>query len=456
MRPGPSLPGLLASELGALATRHEVPGSSIAVLHDGEVTAAATGVLSTGTGVEATTDSLFQAGSITKTYVATLVMQLVEDGRLDLDVPIRTYLPELTLADAGATDRITVRHLLDHTSGIGGDHFRDHGRGDECIERYVAGLSDVPVEGRPGHRFSYCNSGFVLAARLLERLHDEPWERVLARRLLDPLGLDRTVTLPEEAILHRTAVGHERGPDGSVRPVRRWSFPRTIGPAGGIVASATDVVRFVAALLRGDGGLSADLVATMWTPSVELPPSHMAAAWGLGWAVYRTAPEPLVGHDGSTIGQVASLRVDPGRGVAVALLANGPGGAAMSRELLPPVLAATGCPPPPRLPSPGGGLPAEPSRYTGEYRRHAVTTVVTEGPGHLTATMVPAGDFDRAGAKPVALDLLAVDERTFVGRSDGTGDVLVHFGEPGPDGRFSTLFSSRVARRVRESGPGAT
>src|SRR3712207_978478 len=125
----------LQARLEELAAKYDVPGASVAVLTGDEVTTAAIGVLNRETGVEATTDSLFQIGSITKVYTAALVERLVERGQLDLDEPVRTYLPEFQVADETATRTVTLRHLLSHCSGIDGDHFEDTGRGDDVLEK---------------------------------------------------------------------------------------------------------------------------------------------------------------------------------------------------------------------------------------------------------------------------------------------------------------------------------
>src|SRR3954454_3671405 len=149
--------------LALLADKHGVPGASLAVLADGEVADTAYGVLNRRTGAEATPDSLWQIGSISKVWTATLAMQLVDDGLLDLDSPVADYLPELELADADVAKTVTMRHLLTHTSGIDGDVFTDTGRGDECLERYVALLAEVKQNHPLGATWSYCNSGFSLA-----------------------------------------------------------------------------------------------------------------------------------------------------------------------------------------------------------------------------------------------------------------------------------------------------
>src|ERR687895_340799 len=100
-----------------------------------------------------------------------------------------------------------MRHLPTHTSGIDGDVFTDAGRGDDCLEKYVDALSEVKQIHPIGATFSYCNSGFALMGRVIEKLTGLSWDDALRDRLFTPLGLKHTVTLPEEALLHRAAAG---------------------------------------------------------------------------------------------------------------------------------------------------------------------------------------------------------------------------------------------------------
>jgi CubicO group peptidase (beta-lactamase class C family) len=142
----------LQRELESLIAQHKVPGAVLGVLHEGEIHEVAAGVLNKNTGHPVTTDSVFQIGSITKVWTATVIMQLVDEGRIELDAPVRTYLPEFEVADADVTERVTVRHLLTHTSGIQGDHFEDTGRGDDCLERYTASCASSVRTTRSGRR----------------------------------------------------------------------------------------------------------------------------------------------------------------------------------------------------------------------------------------------------------------------------------------------------------------
>ncbi|HBM88203.1 MAG TPA: serine hydrolase, partial [Rhodobiaceae bacterium] len=125
------------SDLPELIDRFHVPGASIAVWHNGALSEAAAGVVNLNTGVETTTDTLFQIGSITKLYTTVLVLQLVEEGLLTLDDPIRKWLPDFKVGDAETSAKVTLRHLLTHTSGIDGDYFVDAGRGEDRIEKFV-------------------------------------------------------------------------------------------------------------------------------------------------------------------------------------------------------------------------------------------------------------------------------------------------------------------------------
>ncbi len=320
--------------LAVLAARHQVPGAQLGILRlsvgrADELVEAVHGVLSLRTGVPVTKDALFQIGSITKVWTATLVMQLVDEGLLDLDAPVVAVLPELRLADAEVARTVTLRHLLTHTSGIDGDVFTDTGRGDECLERYVALLSDVAQNHPLGATWSYCNAGYSLLGRIVEVVTGGTWDKALRDRLFTPLGLSHTVTLPEEALLHAAAVGHVDD-EGQQQVAPVWCLPRSVGPAGLIVSTAADVLAFARLHLAGglaaDGTriLSEDGAAAMASRQADLPdPYILGDSWGLGWIRFGWDGHRLLGHDGNTIGQAAFLRLLPEQGLAVTLLTNG-------------------------------------------------------------------------------------------------------------------------------------
>jgi CubicO group peptidase (beta-lactamase class C family) len=389
------------ARLDELLQHYRIPGVALGILHDGEVYSTARGMANQRAGIEATPDSVFLIGSITKVFTTTLIMQLVERGEVELDTPVNTYVPELQLSDAGATQTVTVRHLLTHTSGITGDYFPDFGRGDDAVAQLVASLGTVDMLYQPGAMFSYCNSGFILAGRLIERVTGQTWDHVLRERLLDPLGLDTFCTLPEEALLHRVGVGHVPDPaSGELRPGQMWPEVRSGGPAGFTpFATVSDLLTF--AQLHLDGGvtqageriLSEESVAAMQVQHVESNPSGALEGdgWGMGWARYRYSDnEPVIGHNG---GAAALLRILPERNFAVASLTNAPMGMLVGHQIIDALVASLFGIRIPSAPAPQPD-PGILGRYIGDYihhdTRHSVSVdgdnLLVETTGVSTAT----------------------------------------------------------------------
>src|SRR6266508_1680831 len=236
------------------ARRHAAPGASLAVLADGEVGALATGVLHEGTGVDATTDSLFQLGIITTVYTATVLLRLVDQRLASIDTPVVELLPVFRVADPEVSRRVTLRHLLCHTSGINGDFFHDTGRGDDCLARYVQACANLAQSHPLAATFSYCNTGYVILGRIIEALTGMVRDQALAEHLVAPLGLAHTWTLPEDVLRFRAAMGHVSGSPGQEpQPAPSWSEMRSIGPANQVCATAADLVAF--ARLHLDNGV---------------------------------------------------------------------------------------------------------------------------------------------------------------------------------------------------------
>ncbi|WP_040812853.1 serine hydrolase domain-containing protein [Nocardia concava] len=399
----------LERRLAESIERHGVPGAQVAVLAGEEIFEAAAGVLNIATGVAATTDSVFQIGSITKAWTAALILQLVDEGAVELDAPVREYLAEFRLRDESAAAAITVRQLLGHTSGIDGDLFLDTGRGADAVEKFVAAIADAAQVHRPGAMFSYCNSGYVLLGRIVEVLRGKRFDEVLRERLVTPLGLTRVAADADEAILFRAAVGHlESTPGGALRPTPVWALPASNAPAGARLAmSAGDLVRF-ARLHLNDGVaegipvIPESAVRAMTVPHVELPDIGYGTHWGLGWQLFDAAGSGLFGHDGSTLGQNAYLRIAPAAGVAIALLANGGSAAALYRDLVGDLLeeyAGIRLPTPPTPPA--RPQPVDAALVAGRYRsalvEHAIE-VDADGRAWLRTTPLTA----EAALVPVA------------------------------------------------------
>jgi CubicO group peptidase (beta-lactamase class C family) len=313
----------------------QVPGMAIGVLHKGEIQTWGYGATSLETNQPVRPDTLFQIGSISKVFCAMLVMALVDEGKLDLDTPVVEYLPELKLADERALEALTMRHLLSHTGGFFGDEFSDHGLGDDALEKAIAAYSALRQYTAPGASWAYCNSGFDLAGRVVERVLGQGYEAAMRERVFTPLGLERTFFFAHEAIAYSVAVGHTLAdPSGKEHQIQRaYYMPRRHGPCGSIISTVGDLLTFARFHLGDhstgsepteDGAtrvLSEAAIQAMRQPQTKA--ANFADAWGIGWDITYVDGVPVIGHGGSTNGFQALLKVVPERDFAIAMLSNG-------------------------------------------------------------------------------------------------------------------------------------
>ncbi|MEV0033960.1 serine hydrolase domain-containing protein [Nocardia sp. NPDC050793] len=417
-----ALSNWLDKRLPEVIAAHGVPGAVVGVYANGEFLDRAAGVLNTRTGVPVTTESLFQIGSISKVWTATLAMRLVEEGKLDLDLPVRTYLPEFRLADESAAARITTRQLLCHTAGFEGDLFTDTGRDDEAIARFVELLGEAPQLFEPGELFSYNNAGYCVVGRIVETLYGTPYLQCLREKLIAPMELVHTAIDAEEAILHLAAVGHQQPgqQDDPPQPVGVWALPRSLAPAGSaLTMSARDLLTFARGHLSGENVLTDKTIRAMRTEQVSLPrQTGHGDGWALGWEIFHTDGPTIYGHDGTTIGQAAFLRIIPELDIAVALLTNGGAGAAMHHELLGHILRELADIELPALPTPRAGT-IDASRFLGTYGNSiADITISQDDTGAIWAEQVPTEKYtgyvplQRFQLLPYEADTLITAERS--------------------------------------------
>jgi CubicO group peptidase (beta-lactamase class C family) len=440
--------------LDGAAARHEVPGAAVAVGVGDQLVEAATGVINRDTGVETTTDTVFQIGSVTKVWTAALVMQLVDEGRVDLDEPVRRYLPRFGVVDAAVSGSVTVRQLLTHTGGFDGDLFEDTGPGDDAVDRLLTFMRTGATQVHPpGELFSYCNAGYCALGALVATLRGGTWEAVLRERLIGPLGATHMALSAEEAIMFRAAVGHI---DGHVAP--KWQLPRSNGPAGATPCAAPrDLVRFgrmfLADGVAADGTrvIPAGTFAAMCEPQVTLPwvSERAAARWGLGFMLFDWDGVAVVGHDGGTIGQGTCWRIVPDRDVVVAVNVNGGGGGSLVDDVLTAVLAeVAGLRVPPRPLPPAEPASFSPDSYVGTFTGPMDTIEVTAAEGGLTVTTTPEGVAVEIGEKPkTALYVSLGDDRFIAAEPDQGAHPIIAFVD---DGRY--LYNSRAMPRKHPGG----
>jgi CubicO group peptidase (beta-lactamase class C family) len=451
----------LADQLPGLLEKHQVPGAAYAVLAAGEVVDGAAGVLSTATEVEATADSVFQIGSITKLWTATLVMQLVDEGKVDLEEPVRTYLPEFEIGDKDAAAAITVHQLLNHTAGFEGDIFTDTGVGDDCVEKYLAVLHDVPQLFPPGERFSYNNAGYVVLGRLVEVLREKTYDDCLREHLFAPLGLTHAAASVYEAITFRAAMGHiPPGPDAPPEPAPIWAMARSNSPAGSLLAMRPrDLLTFARMHLEdgkaADGSqvLAPGTAARMQAREVDLPYlGIMGTSWGLGFERFDVPEGDVIGHDGSTLGQYAFMRMVREAGVAVALLTNGGDAMSLYHEVIGHVIEQLTDTTLPALPTP----PVDPeridaSRYVGTYSADVMDLVVTQDEDRrIWIEVIPKGEIAEMGAQREVTEFVPFGEDSLIPLEADRGMHLPH-AFVGDDGEGHALYL-HVGRAIRRAG----
>ncbi|MGV9821880.1 serine hydrolase domain-containing protein [Nocardia xishanensis] len=326
----------LSEFVEATAKQFGIPGVAAGVLVDGRDVFACHGVTSLDNPQPVDSDTLFHLGSVTKTYTATALMRLVAEGRVELDAPVRTYLPQLTLADEDAAARITVANLLNHTAGLDWNLLVDTGDGEDALAEFVARLPELDLIAAPGARASYSQAGYCLAGRIIEKVTGQPVEQALAELILAPLGLTNSFFAQHEITARRFAEGHNAEADGSLTVARLWRPSRANNAGGGLASTVADQLRW-ARFHLGDGGaaLPTDALLAMRCPTVALRASTLGDAIGIGWFLRDIDGVRTIGHGGSGNGQFAELLIVPEPDFAIVVMSNaGPEGIACNQAIV--------------------------------------------------------------------------------------------------------------------------
>ena len=323
--------------------RHHVAGASLAVFQNGKLTTAAAGVANAATGIEMTSDTLLHAHSITKVFTVTLIMQLVDEGLLELDDPVLRYLPDLKLKDSKALERITVKMLLNHTSGIDSDMLPEYGHDGETIEKAIFRFSELDQIHEPGADCSYSNGALVIAGYLAQRISGKSWYDLVKEKIFVPLDMENSAVLPEAALLQRCSVGHYFNPStGNIKRSEAAFMPLSFSPSGSsLMLSAGDLITFARMHINdgvaqnGNRVLSEQSAKAMRKITVNNPPLHNVNGVGLGWLVFNN---DVVGHSGGGAGNVSMLYVYPEKKFALAILVNTNNGATLIKGLTKPLI----------------------------------------------------------------------------------------------------------------------
>jgi CubicO group peptidase (beta-lactamase class C family) len=372
---------LLAS-INKLMEQYNVPGVAVSVYCDGELYEAGLGVTHAEHALPVTPDTIFQIGSITKTYTAFVLMQLVEQGKLNLSDLVIQYVPELQLTDTSVRESVTVEQLLTHLGGWDGDIFTDTGNGDDALARHVGLIASAPQVVPNGTHASYNNAAFSLAGRVIEKVTGEVYESVMQKMVFEPLGLKRSYFFPADVMLQRFAAGHLISPAGDRIVAHPWQIPRNSNPAGGIACSIRDLMRYGQMIMRGgktaegQALMGAEAFATLTSPHTFYGPgdSHIA----LSWFRVDTGSGVILEHGGGTNGQISQLAVVPQRAFAFAMTTNCNRGGQVTKDAMKQALQAfLGISAPETQPVDPAGVDL--SQYAGRYTRPMTELVIRQG-----------------------------------------------------------------------------
>ena len=378
--------------------RLDVPGVAIGIWRDGKEHAEGFGVTSLEHPLPVTADTLFQTGSISKTFTGTILMQLVEQGKVDLDAPVKKYLKDFRLRDKNATQNVTIRHLLTHMGGWVGDYFNDFGNGDDALHKMVKDIAKLPQVQPIGTIWSYNNTGFNVASRIIEVLTKKPYEQAAQEMLFDPLGLKMSFFYPSDLLFtHRFVVGHQKV-KGKVQVARPWAIGRAGNGVGGVVSTVRDLLKY-ARFHMSNGKknvITGQSLRAMRVPQVDAGPRGLM---GITWFIRKVGDLTMYSHGGATNGQQALFCFIPEKKFALAILTNSDDGGIINNGILSYALelyfqAKSKLPEPIQTPA------NELKQFVGRYRIGTECFDLKVKGKHLIYHHIPLGGFPRPDTPP--------------------------------------------------------
>jgi CubicO group peptidase (beta-lactamase class C family) len=305
----------------------DVPGLSIALIRDGRVAwHRGFGVKNADTKEPVSDSTVFEAASLSKPVFAYAVLRLADSGKLELDKPLATYLPEPYVRNDGRINLITARMVLDHTTGF---------------QNEVTPGRPLKIYFTPGEKFSYSGEGFLYLQKVVERITGEPLDAFMKKTVFEPLGMTSSSFVWQEGYETLKANGHK--PSGAVAPLRRPTVARSYS---GLHTTALDYSRFVIAVMNGTG-LKKETTEQMLKAQVRLDESCFSCierstgrlsqtlSWGLGWGLERTEAGDAIWHWGDNNGEFQSfVMAYPKEKVGVVIFTNSGNGLSIIPEIV--------------------------------------------------------------------------------------------------------------------------
>ncbi|MDN5288159.1 MAG: hypothetical protein JWR38_4433 [Mucilaginibacter sp.] len=299
-------------------------GISVAVIKDNKVIwLTAYGFANSENDTPADTSTIYRIGSITKTFTAVVLMQLVQEGKIKLDDPVEQYLPEIKKLDGYAdAGKITFRQLASHTSGLKREpdvRNADVGPLDKWEEKLISCIPYTSFNSRPSEAFLYSNMGYALLGLALSRVTGVPYMQMVQQRILTPLHMNDTFfRLPDDKRT-RLAEGISNNNKGTINaklPLKEIEGRGYRVPNGGIFSTPSDLSKFVISLMGAPPLISAKSLNQMQ----EIPPG--GRNYGLGLMLFDKNGSEIIGHNGSVPGYTSQFAIEKQSGYAVILMRN--------------------------------------------------------------------------------------------------------------------------------------
>ena len=296
---------------------HRIPGAALAVVQGGRVVhTQGYGEASPGRAMTPSTPMFI--GSVSKSFTAVAVLQLVEQGRVSLDAPVQQYLPNFTLRDPQQASKITVRHLLNQTSGLAFASLPNDALPENAsLRQAVDSLAKATLVAEPGSAFIYCNHNYTLLGLLVETVSGEPYGEYIQKHIFLPLGMQQSYISKAEAVEAGLAQGYNHF-FGFPIP-RSQPQPLAALPAGFLISTAADMGKYLAFQL---GNVESSVLSSKSLELLHTPPAEINSNYAMGWHQNQRAGIPTIEHAGDVDTFHANAVLLPEQDTAFALLYN--------------------------------------------------------------------------------------------------------------------------------------
>ncbi len=387
----------LSQKIVSEMKRLSIPGVAVGIWHKGREHAAGFGVTSIENPLPVTSDTLFQVGSISKTFTGTMLMQLAEQRKVELDASVKKYIKDLKLRDKNVEKQVAIRHLLTHMGGWVGDYFNDFGNGDNALAKMVKDIAKLPQVMPLGKIWSYNNVGFNIASRLIEVVTGKTYEQAAQEMLFDPLGLNMSFFYPSDILItHRFVAGHYN--EGKKTFVSRpWAIGRAGNGVGGVVSTVKDLLAY-ARFHMGNGNR---IIKRKTLEAMRVPQADAGGRGQIGitWFINKAGALTRYSHGGATNGQQAIFMFIPEKDFAVTILTNSDSGGVLNNNAVNLALEIY-FNIKPTTPKPIKTSVSELKEYAGSYRIGTEAFDLKIKNGYLVYHHIPLGGFPTPDSPP--------------------------------------------------------